>query len=60
MTAFECDLTERRGARSLLENVPVAGVDFATLIFVLSAVSPDKMPDVVDNLAAVSFVRRVA
>ena len=60
MTAFECDLTERTGTRSLLENVPVAGVDLATLIFVLSAVTPVKMADVVDNLAAVRFVRRVA
>ncbi|XP_060684158.1 tRNA N(3)-methylcytidine methyltransferase METTL6-like [Hemiscyllium ocellatum] len=37
--AFRCDLTKD----SLLENIPADSVDVVTLIFVLSAIHPDKM-----------------
>ncbi|XP_053744346.1 tRNA N(3)-methylcytidine methyltransferase METTL6 [Synchiropus splendidus] len=47
--AFTCDLTRE----DLRENVPEAGVDVVTLIFVLSAVHPDKMKQVVVNISRV-------
>ncbi|EDO45902.1 predicted protein [Nematostella vectensis] len=39
VNAFQCDLTKD----DLLENIPACSVDIATLIFVLSAIHPDKM-----------------
>ncbi|KAM9782596.1 tRNA N(3)-cytidine methyltransferase METTL6 [Neosynchiropus ocellatus] len=47
--AFTCDLTRE----DLSENVPEAGVDVVTLIFVLSAIHPDKMKQVVVNISRV-------
>ncbi|XP_067857000.1 tRNA N(3)-methylcytidine methyltransferase METTL6 isoform X2 [Heptranchias perlo] len=44
--AFQCDLTRD----DLLENVPAASVDVVTLIFVLSAIHPDKMQLAVENI----------
>ncbi|XP_043822182.1 tRNA N(3)-methylcytidine methyltransferase METTL6 isoform X2 [Dromiciops gliroides] len=43
---FHCDLTQD----DLLEYVPAASVDVVTLIFVLSAVHPDKMHLVLQNV----------
>jgi methyltransferase-like protein 6 len=40
--AFVADLT----ADDLASNVPEASIDFCTLIFVLSAIDPSKMPQV--------------
>lgn len=47
--AFQCDLTKD----DLRENVPEAAVDVVTLIFVLSAVHPDKMKLVLQNISRV-------
>uniref|UniRef100_A0A4X1UUE6 Methyltransferase-like protein 6 n=1 Tax=Sus scrofa TaxID=9823 RepID=A0A4X1UUE6_PIG len=44
--AFQCDLTKD----DLLEHVPPESVDVVTLIFVLSAVHPDKMRLVLQNI----------
>uniref|UniRef100_A0A3Q1AZ99 Methyltransferase-like protein n=1 Tax=Amphiprion ocellaris TaxID=80972 RepID=A0A3Q1AZ99_AMPOC len=44
--AFQCDLTKD----DLMENVPEGSVDVVTLIFVLSAVHPDKMKLVLENI----------
>ncbi|XP_055985832.1 tRNA N(3)-methylcytidine methyltransferase METTL6 isoform X2 [Sorex fumeus] len=44
--AFHCDLTKD----DLLEHVPPDSVDVVTLIFVLSAVHPEKMPRVLQNI----------
>lgn len=44
--AFQCDLTKD----DLMENVPQGSVDVITLIFVLSAVHPDKMKLVLENI----------
>lgn len=49
---FHCDLT----SDDLRDHVPEGGVDVVTLIFVLSAVHPDKMKLVLQN---VSRVRRL-
>ncbi|XP_069504851.1 tRNA N(3)-methylcytidine methyltransferase METTL6 isoform X2 [Ambystoma mexicanum] len=43
---FQCDLTRD----DLLEHVPPDSVDVATLIFVLSAIHPDKMQHVLENI----------
>lgn len=43
---FQCDLTKD----DLLENVPADSVDIVTLIFVLSAIHPDKMHLVLRNI----------
>uniref|UniRef100_A0A3Q3VWR8 tRNA N(3)-cytidine methyltransferase n=1 Tax=Mola mola TaxID=94237 RepID=A0A3Q3VWR8_MOLML len=48
-SAFQCDLTED----DLRENVPENSVDVVTLIFVLSAVHPDKMKLVLQNISRV-------
>uniref|UniRef100_A0A4W5NQK3 tRNA N(3)-cytidine methyltransferase n=1 Tax=Hucho hucho TaxID=62062 RepID=A0A4W5NQK3_9TELE len=45
-SAFQCDLTKD----DLRCNVPVGSVDVATLIFVLSAIHPDKMQQALDNI----------
>ncbi|XP_074844411.1 tRNA N(3)-cytidine methyltransferase METTL6 isoform X2 [Carettochelys insculpta] len=43
---FQCDLTKD----DLLENIPADSVDVVTLIFVLSAIHPDKMHLVLQNI----------
>ncbi|XP_038850344.1 tRNA N(3)-methylcytidine methyltransferase METTL6-like isoform X2 [Salvelinus namaycush] len=45
-SAFQCDLTKD----DLRGNVPVGSVDVAMLIFVLSAIHPDKMQKALDNI----------
>ncbi|KAM8869367.1 LOW QUALITY PROTEIN: tRNA N(3)-cytidine methyltransferase METTL6 [Spinachia spinachia] len=47
--AFQCDLTKD----DLRAQVPEGGVDVVTLIFVLSAVHPDKMQLAVQNISRV-------
>ncbi|CAM6104464.1 unnamed protein product [Calypogeia fissa] len=49
VNAFVCDVT----TTPLSEEVPLASVDVITLIFVLSAITPEKMPAVLRNLKAV-------
>ncbi|XP_053570251.1 tRNA N(3)-methylcytidine methyltransferase METTL6 [Bombina bombina] len=44
--AFQCDLTNN----DLTDNIPAESVDTATLIFVLSAIHPDKMHLAVQNI----------
>ncbi|XP_069762716.1 tRNA N(3)-methylcytidine methyltransferase METTL6 isoform X2 [Narcine bancroftii] len=44
--AFQCDLTKD----DLLENVPAESVDVAMLIFVLSAIHPEKMQLALENI----------
>ncbi|XP_031568212.1 tRNA N(3)-methylcytidine methyltransferase METTL6-like [Actinia tenebrosa] len=46
VNAFQCDLTQDQ----LTNNIPECSVDLATLIFVLSAVHPDKMLLVLQNI----------
>ncbi|XP_073235653.1 tRNA N(3)-cytidine methyltransferase METTL6-like [Porites lutea] len=46
VNAFQCDLT----SDNLLSHVPECSVDIATLVFVLSAVHPDKMLAVLQNI----------
>ncbi|XP_034409146.1 tRNA N(3)-methylcytidine methyltransferase METTL6 [Cyclopterus lumpus] len=48
-SAFQCDLT----SDDLRENVPQGSVDIVTLIFVLSAVHPDKMTLALQNISRV-------
>ncbi|XP_077667334.1 tRNA N(3)-cytidine methyltransferase METTL6 isoform X3 [Eretmochelys imbricata] len=43
---FQCDLTKD----DLLENIPADSVDVVTLIFVLSAIHPDKMHLALQNI----------
>ncbi|XP_068615717.1 tRNA N(3)-methylcytidine methyltransferase METTL6 [Brachionichthys hirsutus] len=47
--AFQCDLTKD----DLRDEVPEGAVDVVTLIFVLSAVQPDKMELVLENISRV-------
>ncbi|XP_074999416.1 tRNA N(3)-cytidine methyltransferase METTL6 isoform X2 [Calonectris borealis] len=49
---FQCDLTKD----DLLENIPANSVDVVTLIFVLSAIHPDKMHLVLKNIYKVSGI----
>lgn len=49
---FQCDLTKD----DLLENIPADSVDVVTLIFVLSAVHPDKMHLVLKNIYKASIL----
>lgn len=49
VNAFQCDLTQDQ----LTNNIPECSVDLATLIFVLSAVHPDKMLLVLQNIRKV-------
>lgn len=44
--AFQCDLTKD----DLRDNISAESVDVATLIFVLSAIHPDKMQQALENL----------
>ncbi|XP_071742050.1 uncharacterized protein [Rutidosis leptorrhynchoides] len=46
INAFACDLT----SDELVNHVPPSSVDIVTMIFVLSAVSPEKMPRVLQNI----------
>ncbi|XP_077521831.1 tRNA N(3)-cytidine methyltransferase METTL6 [Amblyomma americanum] len=46
ITAFQCDLTKD----CLVDKVPREGVDIVTMIFVLSAVHPDKMGQALRNI----------
>ena len=48
--AFVCDMTTRQ----LLESVNESSVDIVTMIFMLSAVSPEKMPAVIRDVSDVS------
>lgn len=47
--AFVCDITED----DLTENIPPHSVDIVTLIFVLSAIHPDKMVSALKNLKTI-------
>ncbi|KNC73693.1 hypothetical protein SARC_13748, partial [Sphaeroforma arctica JP610] len=49
MTVFTCDATET----SLTDNIPAESLDMASLMFVLSAMHPNKMHRAVLNVAAV-------
>lgn len=49
INAFVCDLT----VDDLSEQIPPTSVDVVTMIFVLSAVSPEKMPIVLQNIRKV-------
>lgn len=46
VTAFQCDITKDR----LCDKVPLEGVDIVTMIFVLSAIHPDKMALALKNV----------
>ncbi|XP_024973341.1 uncharacterized protein LOC112511803 isoform X2 [Cynara cardunculus var. scolymus] len=46
INAFACDLT----SDDLIKHIPPSSVDIVTMIFVLSAVSPEKMPLVLQNI----------
>ncbi|CAM0870688.1 unnamed protein product [Alopecurus aequalis] len=46
VNAFACDITSEQ----LTESVEPSSVDIVTMIFMLSAVAPDKMPLVLDNI----------
>ena len=52
MNAFQCDLTKD----SLEDNIAKDSVDIVTMVFVLSAVHPDKMLDVFQNIFKVKYV----
>ncbi|CAD7076661.1 unnamed protein product [Hermetia illucens] len=45
--AFQCDITD---GESLLQNIPAGSVDIVTMIFVLSAIHPEKFKQVIGNL----------
>uniref|UniRef100_A0A8C6SHV0 tRNA N(3)-cytidine methyltransferase n=1 Tax=Neogobius melanostomus TaxID=47308 RepID=A0A8C6SHV0_9GOBI len=47
--AFQCDLTND----DLREHIPESSVDVVTLIFVLSAIHPDKMRQAIENINTV-------
>ncbi|OEL27399.1 Methyltransferase-like protein 6 [Dichanthelium oligosanthes] len=49
INAFVCDITSEQ----LTENMEPSSADIVTMIFVLSAVAPDKMPLVLQNLRSV-------
>lgn len=49
INAFVCDLTRH----DLSEWIPSSSVDIVTMIFVLSAVTPEKMPSVLQNIRKV-------
>ena len=46
VNAFQCDLT----MDTLESHIPQCSVDIGTLVFVLSAVHPDKMVAVLENI----------
>jgi len=47
--AFQCDLTED----TLTDNIPLQSVDIVLMVFVLSAISPEKMCAALQNIAKV-------
>ncbi|KAG9451813.1 hypothetical protein H6P81_004717 [Aristolochia fimbriata] len=49
VNAFTCDLT----VDDLVEKIPPSSVDIVTMVFVLSAISPEKMPLVLQNIRKV-------
>lgn len=49
MNAFQCDLT----VDTLESHIPQCSLDIATLVFVLSAIHPDKMLAVLQNIIQV-------
>lgn len=49
LKAFQCDLTQDQ----LIDNIPSQNVNLVTMVFVLSAVHPEKMPSVVENVFSV-------
>ncbi|KAL8235186.1 hypothetical protein R6Q59_021286 [Mikania micrantha] len=49
INAFACDLT----SDDLVNHIPASSIDIVTMIFVLSAVSPEKMPLVLQNIKRV-------
>ena len=55
VNAFQCDLT----VDHLDAHVPKCSVDIATLVFVLSAVHPDKMLTVLQNIIQVQKNKNV-
>lgn len=56
--AFVCDLaSEDKAAMTLLDHVPLDSVDLCTMIFMLSAVNPDKMTTVLKHIWKVSLIR---
>lgn len=50
--AFQCDLTKDVLCATISEN----SLDVATLIFVLSAIHPDRMQQVVENIYQVKWL----
>lgn len=50
--AFQCDLTKDDLRATIAEN----SLDVATLIFVLSAIHPDRMQQVVENIYRVKWL----
>ena len=49
MHPFVCDIT----CEPLTDNVPAASVDVTTMVFVLSAISPEMMPAAIRNVSSV-------
>ena len=49
---FCCDLTKDQ----LTEHIPTGCVDYVSIIFVLSAIHPNKMPAALNNVYSVSVV----
>ncbi|XP_071811838.1 tRNA N(3)-cytidine methyltransferase METTL6-like [Apostichopus japonicus] len=47
--AFQCDLTKD----DLIEEIPPESVDLVTMVFVLSAIHPDKMLSSIQNISSV-------
>ncbi len=50
--AFQCDLTKN----PLTDNIQSPMVDIVTMIFVLSAIHPEKMPEAIQNIFSVSLI----
>ena len=46
--AFVADITQ---PEDLMANIPEGSVDFVTMVFVLSAISPEKMHSAIANIA---------
>ncbi|XP_071958314.1 tRNA N(3)-cytidine methyltransferase METTL6-like [Antedon mediterranea] len=46
VNAFQCDLTKDE----LMDNIPEGSVDMTSMLFVLSAIHPEKMADVFKNI----------
>ena len=50
INAFQCDLTQD----DLKQHIPECNVDVVTMLFVLSAIHPDKMKEALQNVYSVS------